>query len=76
MRKSKSYFEDIEITTKTAGKVPKYSEKIKKDTGSQNGPLNIFFNVCGIILALATLPLGQSLTMSHSLWVIDRGVHR
>ena len=55
----KSQFDGVQIQSKTAGKVPRYKPTEPKDTGSENGYLNIFFNICGILLAIATLPLGK-----------------
>ena len=52
------HLDELKVDTKTSNKVPVYTPKEVKDTGSENGYLNIFFNVCGILLALATLPLG------------------
>ena len=54
----KGQLDDLKVQTKTSNKVPVYKPKEVKDTGSENGYLNIFFNVCGMILAIATLPLG------------------
>ena len=53
-----NHLDELKVDTKTSNKVPVYKPKEPKDTGSENGYLNIFLNVCGILLALATLPLG------------------
>merc|ERR1712130_606876 len=50
---------DLKVTTRTIKKVRKYDgpEQVA-DTGSKNGKIGIFSNVCGMLLAIATLPLG------------------
>ena len=52
------FFDEFKIQSKTFNKVPAYKPPEIKDTRSKNGYVNIFFNVCGIAFALATLPLG------------------